>query len=299
MTHSLDLMYQSLSPTFSNMLCASVDSFWDENGGYGGGIGQIGNVITTYACVCLQYIAGLSGLNLRRNDIYKFLRQRKLKNCAFQVHENGEYDTRSTFCAIATASLLNILTKELTEGVDQYIASCQCYDGGIAGKPNLESHAAYSFCGLATLCILGKHEVINLDKFKKWCTNRVMKTEFGFQGRPNKLVDSCYSYWIGATIYLLNKLDILSNDDCKRILSWSKMYLLLIAQTEFGFRDKPGKDPDLYHTCYSLSSLALTDEVLGQACKLSPINPLHILTQYTVDRGKQVLQLDKSFNVEM
>ncbi len=35
-------------------------------------------------------------------------------------HKDGEIDMRGTYCAIATASMLGILTEELTKDVDAY-----------------------------------------------------------------------------------------------------------------------------------------------------------------------------------
>ena len=54
---------------------------------------------------------------------------------------------RGAYCAIATASMLHIVTEELMQGLAQYIASCQGYDGGIGGQPGLESHGGYTYCG--------------------------------------------------------------------------------------------------------------------------------------------------------
>jgi protein farnesyltransferase subunit beta len=36
---------------------------------------------------------------------------------------------------------------------------------------------------------------LNLDRLTRWCSERQMKLEGGFQGRTNKLVDGCYSFW--------------------------------------------------------------------------------------------------------
>jgi protein farnesyltransferase subunit beta len=36
----------------------------------------------------------------------------------------------------------------------------QTYEGGISGRPDGEAHGAYTFCGLACLCILGDPHVI-------------------------------------------------------------------------------------------------------------------------------------------
>ena len=50
----------------------------------------------------------------------------------------GETDMRGCYCAIATASMLHILTDELLEGVPEYISRCQTWEGGIAGEEGLE-----------------------------------------------------------------------------------------------------------------------------------------------------------------
>lgn len=48
-----------------------------------------------------------------------------------------------------------------------------------------------------------------------------------------------------------------------------QMWLLLACQEPSGLRDKPGKSPDFYHTCYCLSGLAVAQQcsgrVLGEA----------------------------------
>ena len=39
---------------------------------------------------------------------------------------------------------------------------CQTYEGGFAGCPGMEAHGGYSFCGLATLILLGHEKLCNL-----------------------------------------------------------------------------------------------------------------------------------------
>lgn len=43
-----------------------------------------------------------------------------------------------------------------------------------------------------------------------------------------------------------------------------QMWLLLACQEPSGLRDKPGKNPDFYHTCYCLSGLAVAQQCSGQ-----------------------------------
>merc|ERR1719486_1510232 len=112
---------------------------------------------------------------------------------------------RGTYCAIAVASMLNILTDELIEGVPEYVARCQNWEGGISGEAGLEAHGGYAYCGLAALCIIGKADALDLHALLNWACHRQMSLEGGFQGRTNKLVDSCYSFWQGALFPLLHE----------------------------------------------------------------------------------------------
>ena len=43
-----------------------------------------------------------------------------------------------------------------------------------------------------------------------------------------------------------------------------QMWLLLACQEASGLRDKPGKSPDFYHTCYCLSGLAVAQQCSGR-----------------------------------
>jgi protein farnesyltransferase subunit beta len=114
------------------------------------------------------------------------------------MHEDGEYDSRSTFTVICVARLLNILTEELVEGTAEYLLRCQTYEGGFGGEAGNEAHGGYNFCALASLLILQQTHRCDLVSLEHWLLWRQMKVEGGFQGRTNKLVDSCYSFWQGS-----------------------------------------------------------------------------------------------------
>lgn len=114
--------------------------------------------------------------------------------------------------------------------------------------------------------------MIRLKRLKKWCAYRLDHTG-GFSGRPNKLVDVCYSYWLGS---LVKHLDLFDSYDLM------KSFILTISAAPVrdmssknaikrggGFRDKPPKQPDYYHTGYALSALS----VFGY--DLEPIDVLH------------------------
>ncbi|KEP60615.1 UNVERIFIED_CONTAM: prenyltransferase and squalene oxidase repeat-containing protein [Hammondia hammondi] len=203
-----------------------------------------------------------------RQCIYDWLMRVKSHGGGFRMHVDGEIDMRGTYCAVATASMLHMLTDELVEGVPEYVAACQTYEGGIAGEPGLEAHGGYTYCGLAALCILGKaHEFLDLDRLLHWAVMRQMGFEGGFQGRTNKLVDSCYSFWMSALFPLLAHAFHLAGHRIPCEL-WAssrhlQQYILACCQDpRGGLRDKPGKAADLYHTCYALSGLSVAQHNL-------------------------------------
>jgi len=115
-----------------------------------------------------------------------------------------EVDVRGTYTVISIASLLNLLTPELTADVADYLLSCQTYEGGFGGEPGQEAHGGYVFCAFAALVILGRAEEADLVSLEGWVARRQMEMEGGFQGRTNKLVDGCYSFWQGATAVLVD-----------------------------------------------------------------------------------------------
>jgi protein farnesyltransferase subunit beta len=213
---------------------------------------------------------------------------------------SSERDMRGAYCAIAVASLLGLLTEELVSGVAEYVWACMdsVYSGGIAGDlGGLEAHGGYGYCGVAVLGILrewlgrGWFEG-RLDGFMKlaeWVSGRQMDVEGGVNGRVGKLVDSCYGFWVGAMGRIVEDLiefatgetRVNSADSRGYILNYELIshYILGACQAPSGgLRDKPGKHPDYYHTCYALSGLAVGIEadmtVVGGAV-LRSTHPLY------------------------
>lgn len=157
----------------------------------------MGHLATTYAAVNALAIAGTKEAykTIDRDALYKFLMRMKQPDGSFTMHEGGEIDIRGSYCALNVASLVNLLTPELTENCIEFICKSQTYEGGIGPYPGKEAHNGYTFCGLAAMEILDGMSRLNLDRLTRWCSERQMKLEGGFQGRTNKLVDGCYSFW--------------------------------------------------------------------------------------------------------
>ncbi|KAJ1688265.1 hypothetical protein LUZ63_019655 [Rhynchospora breviuscula] len=318
--HSYSLLGEAVDSELEGRVVDFLSRCQDKEGGYAGGPGQMPHLATTYAAVNTLVTLGtesaLSSIN--RKGMHNFLLSMKESLGGFRMHQLGEIDARSCYCAISVASLLNILDAELVRGVGEYIASCQTYEGGIGGEPHSEAHGGYTFCGLAAMILIDEVEKLDLPCLINWVASR-QGIELGFQGRANKLVDGCYSFWQGAALALTQKLAPLAKEvseeqsSIRATRDYSDLgiefmrrcnqtgplfhhlalqqYIILCSQIlEGGFRDKPDKYRDYYHTCYCLSGLSIcqyscmrdgdlrpsTSDVLGPYSNLlEQVHPLY------------------------
>lgn len=252
-------------------LAEYIFSFQVESGGFSGGQGYPANLVSTYASILALAILEVKEVNEKINlkGIESFI-----LNCkgqipgSYLIHIDGEVDLRCTFVAVLLNKMLNLENSSIEDGVDEYIASCQSFDGGISPVPSVEAHGGYTFCGLATMSLINKIEKLNVKKLMFWLINN--QTKFGgFSGRTNKLVDSCYSFWQASSFHILQEY-FDSNSEKSSDIKMDKLlydnhrmqvYLVECCQGNLGgMKDKPGKDEDIYHTMYSLSGLALSTE---------------------------------------
>ena len=282
-----------LSLSFSFFWCLPhVQRCAHPSGGYGGGPGQLPHLAPTFAaCSALVTLGTPEALaSIDRRGVYAFLHQMKdSETGAFRMQEDGETDVRGSYCALNVAATLNLLDHSLARGVDDWLLSCQTYEGGFGGEPGNEAHGGYTYCAVAALCFVGASHRIDLPSLIHWASHRQMRLEGGFQGRTNKLVDGCYSLWVGALFPLLDQVllasgrfpyqpqsalapDAATRSDAATVASITRgrthggwlydplalqRYLVVCCQDpNGGLIDKPGKNRDYYHTCYCLSGLA-------------------------------------------
>lgn len=233
-----------------------------DGGPFGGGVGQLPHLASTYAAInALALCDNVGGCwdKINKSAIYEWLLSLKQPDGGFKTClKVGEVDTRGVYCALSIASMLGILTNELRQGVKGFLISCQNYEGGFGGCPHEdEAHGGYTFCAVASLCILGALDKVDVTKLAEWCSQRQYNVEKGLSGRGNKLVDGCYSFWVGGTAAIL---EINGYGGCidKNSL---REYILYCCQAKGrpGLRDKPGTNPDFYHTNYVLLGLAITE----------------------------------------
>lgn len=247
----------------------------DGQGGIAGGTNQLGHVAATYAAVLtLVSSRNYDLLERIRPSLYCWLMSLKLADGSFRMHEHGESDARSTYCVLVIASLLNVVSPELTEGTLAWLNKTQTYEGGFGGSAGTEAHGGYSYCAFASYFILFdtveeiKNCGLNLDSLSRWAVMRQFQLEGGLSGRTNKLVDACYSFWVGAMYSLLESIvddDIFDHEGLRN-------YILRCSQAESGgFRDKPGKSVDFYHTNYTLCGLSVCEYKVSVGKVASPL----------------------------
>lgn len=293
-THSLSLLDKcQVSEPVTDDVISFINECAHEHGGYGGGPGQISHLATTFAAInALITTSSEKALDsIDRAGIVKFLHRMKQADGSFSMHDDGEIDSRATYCALSILKCLNIHDPLLMENLTDWILSCQTYEGGFGSVPGAEAHGGYTFCCVASLSLMDQLHKADIPALARWLANKQLTDEGGFCGRSNKLVDSCYSYWQGAVFVLIHPLlkslatqssqqnrpqtrssaqNVTDTEVSELFNLWMfdsrrlQDYILNNCQADDGMlRDKPGVEPDAYHTCYALSGLSLSQHQPG------------------------------------
>ncbi|XP_071520028.1 protein farnesyltransferase subunit beta [Panulirus ornatus] len=305
--HALELLDVRLTDDEAAGIIDFLQHCQNPTGGFGGGPGQYSHLAPTYAAINALVIIGTKEAydTINREKLQEFLWKMRTDEGAFRMHEGGEVDIRGVYCAVSVARLTNTFTDSLFSGTPLWIMRCQTYEGGFSGTPGMEAHGGYTFCGLAALTLLHAHHLCHTPALLRWAANRQMRLEGGFQGRTNKLVDGCYSFWQGGLFPVVHML--LSQEDAVNISAEHWMfqqealqeYLLICCQhIRGGLIDKPGKGPDFYHTCYTLSGMSVAQHfstaAIHKTCVVGdPSNELmlvHPLYNVGVDSSVSALQ---------
>ena len=345
--HGCDLLNHTPSDHDCLLILNTLKACWTNatptSGGFGGGPTQMPHAATTYAAVLALCILAsdhstgkpyakqaLEYLDSIREPLFAWmmtLREPDAASSGFSVRmqHDGEIDVRASYCVVAVAKLLGILRPSLTEGLAQYVISCQTYEGGFGGEPWSEAHGGYTFCAIAALYLLGHfnpdsksstgNQQLDIESLTQWLTSRQMAYEGGFSGRSNKLVDGCYSFWQGGAVAIVSAVHssppsskvgtatepedpwLSGTVDQDALLMDEGMlerYILLCAQdVTGGLRDKPSKRRDFYHTCYNLSGLSVVQQCSGVSFghpTQSRVAQTHPCYNIRLDRVKAILE---------
>ncbi|XP_029073889.1 geranylgeranyl transferase type-1 subunit beta isoform X2 [Monodon monoceros] len=161
-----------------------------------------GHIAMTYTGLSCLVILGDDLSRVNKEACLAGLRALQLEDGSFcAVPEGSENDMRFVYCASCICYMLNNWSGMDMKKAINYIRRSMSYDNGLAQGAGLESHGGSTFCGIASLCLMGKLEEVfsekELNRIKRWC---IMRQQNGYHGRPNKPVDTCYSFWVGATL---------------------------------------------------------------------------------------------------
>ncbi|KAA0202081.1 hypothetical protein HAZT_HAZT003358 [Hyalella azteca] len=279
--HALHLLEESLDLDEQQSVIDFLARCQCSDGGFGGGPGQLAHLAPTFAAVNALVTIGTPAAFavINRQSLADFLARMVTAEGSFRMHEGGEVDIRGTYCAVSVARLCRLAIHPLMSRTASWIVHCQTYEGGFSGSPGLEAHGGYTFCGLAALALLDCQHLADNNRLLRWVASRQMRLSGGFQGRTNKLVDGCYSFWQGALFPLLHHTLTSRDNHADTDSCWLfhcealQNYLLVCCQhPSGGLIDKPGKSPDFYHTCYTLSGLSIAQHFCyGNTSKLSVV----------------------------
>ncbi|KAF0033952.1 hypothetical protein F2P81_014018 [Scophthalmus maximus] len=165
-----------------------------------------GHVAMTYTGLCSLLILGDDLSRVNKQACLAGLRALQLEDGSFYaVPEGSENDIRFIYCAASICYMLDDWSGMDIQKAIEYIRGSLSYDNGFGQGAGRESHGGWTYCAIASLCLMGRlEEALNqreLDRIRRWC---IMRQQTGFHGRPNKPVDTCYSFWVGATLELLD-----------------------------------------------------------------------------------------------
>lgn len=74
---------------------------------------------------------------------------------------------RSAYCALATCEIVGLPMDEISNGVAEWIISCQSFEGGFGGEPYTEAHGGYTFCAVASLVLLNRSVIVIFENEKR------------------------------------------------------------------------------------------------------------------------------------
>ncbi|KAI0701300.1 rab geranylgeranyltransferase [Cytidiella melzeri] len=227
-----------------------VMSCWDEQaGGFGAHPDHDAHLLTTLSAIQILVIQdALDKIDVDR--VTKFILSLQQPSGVFAGDSFGEIDNRFVYTAIQALSLLGRLHELDVEKTVGYIRRCKNFDGGFGAVIGAESHAAMVFVCTAALAILDRLDVIDQETLAWWLSERQLPNG-GLNGRPEKFEDVCYSFWVLSSLSILKKLKWI---DANKLTA----FILSAEDLEHGgIADRPGDQPDVFHTIFGVAGLSL------------------------------------------
>jgi geranylgeranyl transferase type-2 subunit beta len=271
------------------------------SGGFGGDQGQDPHLLYTLSAVQILYLLG-EEQRLDRDLVLGYVMSLQQEDGSFAGDDWGEIDTRFCLCAALTLALLGYplqpgvrddTTGSFTasqrgpkkrsiriDDLVDYVMRCENDDGGFGVVPGAESHAGQIFCCVGTLALCGALQRLRDggERLARWLAYRQLRNG-GFNGRPDKLPDVCYSWWVLASLKIIGRQHWIDGEALERFIF--ACHARADNENEYagGIADRPGDEPDVFHTFFGLAGLSL----LGKH-DLAPIDPVFALPREVVQR---------------
>ncbi|CAN1232330.1 Geranylgeranyl transferase type-2 subunit beta 2 [Linum perenne] len=234
----------------------------DNAGGFAGNIGHDPHILYTLSAIqVLALFDKLSVLDVDKvsscildklSDILSDIAGLQNEDGSFSGDMWGEVDTRFSYIAICSLSILKRLDRINVEKAVNYIISCRNVDGGFGCTPGGESHSGQIFCCVAALAITGALHCIDKDLLGWWLCERQVKSG-GLNGRPEKLPDVCYSWWVLSSLIMIDRVHWINKDKLIK-------FILNCQDTEKGgISDRPDDAVDIFHTYFGVAGLSLLE----------------------------------------
>ena len=240
-----------------------------RSGGFGGNIGHDGHLLYTLSAI--QILALADSLEderflIIRDSVIDFCAARQQpEDGSFTGDEWGEIDTRFTYCALSSLSILKALDRVNVPLAAQYIMACKNFDGGFGCTIGAESHAGQVFTCVGALSIAKSLHLLHdnggsdsnsmatsspADLLGWWLAERQCDSG-GLNGRPEKQADVCYSWWILSVLSIMGRVSWINKDKLAAFI------LKCQDDDDGGIADRPDDMADIFHTFFGISGLSL------------------------------------------
>ena len=236
-----------------------------------------GHLAMTYTALATLLMLGDDLSRINRELVLRAVGSLQTSGGSFlSTLEGGECDMRYVYCACCVCYILDEWSYVDRSRIIEFVKRSVSFDFSIGQGPYLEGHGGSTFCGLASLALMGELDrglgTKLKERIKKWC---VFRQVTGFHGRPNKRVDTCYSFWVGGALSLLDSTHLISQQELIEFL-----YSTENAMTG-GFSKWPDCNSDPLHSYMALSGLSL----LGHP-GLRPVDVALNISKESADRLK-------------
>jgi geranylgeranyl transferase type-2 subunit beta len=255
-----------------------------KTGGFGGNVGHDGHLLYTLSALQILVMAGYSLDLLETDKIVQFVVSLQQDDGSFAGDEWGEIDTRFSYCALSTLSLLNAIDKADIGKAVRYIASCQNMDGGFGSMRGAESHAGQVFCCVGALSIAKSLHVIRRPDLLGWWLAERQVDSGGLNGRPEKQADVCYSWWILSVLSILGRVDWISRNRLAGFIAKAQ------DPDDGGIADRPDDMPDIFHTFFGIAGLSLLGKLPPSYRQIDPVYALPVDVVLRCGLSAQVLK---------